>query len=201
MQIQTPEQNSKSLQRAQLELEKAQENHASTLRELRGLRLRLHETNTGLVDPASEAGKRTRQRIGELRQAIDQAITKRDQARQELEAAKIAAREAETKACNELVESQRASYSATVAAYWREHLKQVEAEAVPLLEALATREALEIALGVRRRSKVARLPITQSMVRRYEDLQRLRDEVREHIGAGILTAKDVPAGLRKQWNL
>ena len=201
MQLETPEQRSRDLQKAQRNLADVQERHAKSLQTIQHLRQTLHEVNNGLTDPASEAGRRVRARVAELREQMTRALAERDKAREELEVAKTAAREAESAACTDLVESQRNSYSKSVASYWRERLKRIEAEAVPLLEAFATREALEIALGIRRQAKVGRLPVTAGMVKEHGRLQIIRNQVTELIEAGMVSEKDVPASLRKQWNI
>lgn len=201
LQFSTPEQNSRHLQQAQKHLASVQDQHARSLRDLRELRQRMHGL-TGPAMPNDEEEKAKRKAaIAETRAALEKAITKRDQARQELEGAKASARQAEQRACLELVDSAKPDYSKAVAKYWQERLGRIESEGAALWQAFSIREAMELALGIHRSSKVARLTAPARMIREYERLKFIRDDVQELIAAGVISAKDCPASLRKIWNL
>lgn len=200
MNITTPEQSSKGLQSAQRSLVEAQEQHAKSLRNLQGLRRQFDATNTGLVDPSSEAGQRTREKLAELRSKIAGAIEQRDQAREALESAKIAAREAEQQACRAVGDQHRPEYITRLRKFVTAKLEAIEPHAVAAAAAVEIREAVSVALGVRR-EHYGRLPVALGLIEDYERYERMRQEVQELITAGVIQAKDIPQTLKKAWRI
>jgi len=200
MQVSTPEQSSKRLQQAQRELHEAQRQHRESLEQLRKLRSAYANTNHGLSDPASEAGRENRKALAELRTKIDAAMAVRDQARQALTEAKDKAAAAEREACRAVGDQHRPAYHKALAAYAKAKLESIEPMAVTAHAALEIREACRVALGVRREHN-ARMQPALGLLNDHERFEAMRQEVTELIEQGAMKSADVPAGLRKIWNL
>jgi len=198
--VQTPEQSSKQLQQAQRELHEAQKQHRESLEQLRKLRSAYANTNHGLSDPASEAGKENRRALAELRTKIDAAMQQRDKARTQLTQAKDAAQSAEREACRAVGDKHRPAYHKALAAYVVAKLESIEPMAVATHEALEIREAVRVALGVRREHH-ARMQPALGLLQDHEKFEQMRQEVRELIEQGVMKPADVPKGLRQAWNI
>lgn len=201
MNFQTPEQRSRKLQAAQKHLHSTQEQHASTLKEMQALRRKLHSLHGPEMPNDSAKAEERKRAISEVRNELDSAIARRDELRQQLEQAKNDERAEASRACVELVESARPDYSAACKRFITGRLESIANEAAGLADVMAIRSGLQVALGVRRDHKMARLPLGFDMIQRAEYFDRLRSETKELIDAGVIAGKDIPAGLRKAWNL
>lgn len=201
MHFQTPEQRSRKLQAAQKELSTLIESHRETLTDIRRARHRLHEL-TGPSVPNDDEGKRKRQEaITNARHELDRLMAKRNQLRDQIEAAKDAERHEGHQAAVDLVDSQQKDYGQHFKAFVVARLSAIADEAVAVAHCVDIREGLRVALGVRRDHKLARLPHAFDLNNRAEHFESLRQETRELIDAGIITTKDIPTALAKAWNL
>jgi len=200
MQVSTPEQSSKQLQQAQRELHEAQRQHHESLQTLRKLRSDYARVNHGLSDPDSQQGRENKQALIELRTKIGKALAIRDQAREKLTAAKDHVIEVERTACREVGDAHRPEYVKRLRAFVVAKLESIAPMAVAAHEALEIREAVRVALGVRR-EHAARMQPALGLLNDHEKFEAMRAEVNELIQAGTIKPSDVPAGLRKIWNL
>lgn len=200
MRIETPEQRSKDLQRAQRELHEAQQQHSKSLEQLRRARAAYAATNHGLSDPASEAGRENKKALAALREKINAALAERDAARQAVDAAKQQAASAEREACKAVGDKHRPAYLQKLKAFVIAKLESIEPLAVAAAEAVEVREAARVALGVRR-EHYARMQPALGLLQDHERFEQLRAETVESIEAGVISAKDLPGDLKKVWNL
>jgi len=200
MQVSTPEQSSKQLQTAQRELHEAQKQHHESLQTLRKLRSDYARVNHGLSDPDSEQGRENKKALIESRKKINAAMAVRDKAREALTTAKDRAAAAEREACRAVGDKHRPEYLKRLRAFVAAKLEAIEAQAIAAHSAIEIREAVRVALGVRREHN-ARMAPALGLLNDHETFEQMRAEVVELIQAGTLKPSDVPAVLRKIWNL
>jgi len=200
LKVATPEQESKQLQQAQRELHEAQRQHSESLQTLRKLRSAYANTNHGLSDPASEAGRENRKALAELRTKIDGAMQQRDKARQALTEAKDATAAAEREACRAVGDKHRPEFQKRLRAFVTAKLQAIESQAVAAYSAIEIREATRVALGVRREHN-ARMQPALGLLQDHEHYSQMQQEVRELIEQNIITVKDIPPKLAKAWNI
>ena len=201
MQFQTPEQRSKQLQTAQRSLHTTQEQHAECLQELRRARERMRSIQSGQIPNDPDEKQKRQKAITAARDELDKAMAKRDELRQKIEDDKLAEQSAAQKACVNLVESARPDYEKSFKRFIVARLTSIADEAVALSEVMAIREGLRVALGVRRDSKISRLPFAFDMGQRAEQFARLRQETVELVDAGVIAKKDLPDRLAKAWKI
>lgn len=200
--IATPEQASKTLQRAAKALAEAQDKHAASIASLRRLRSQYAATNTGLVDPASEQGRRVAKDLQSLRLKIDSAIADRDRARQALTEATEAHRQAEVAAVKQVCTENASTFQKHLRAFVVARLARLSDEVVAAHQAVAHRDAVAAALGVRRAGRMgSKYQVSFGLLDDHEKFERLRDDTRELIERGVIKASDVPADLRRVWGL
>ena len=200
--IQTPEQSSKALQRAQKQLLEAQEQHKAALVNLRRLRANFNDSNSGMFDKDTEQGQRVMKHLREIQAKIPGAIEARDKARDALEVASDAVKRAEAEAVKQVCAEHAPEFAKHLRQFALSKLQRLEPEIVAAHHAVEQRYQVGAALGVRRQGRMGSLYAPAfDMLKDAEQFIQLKQETQELIERGILKAADIPADLRKVWSV